>query len=118
MLGYAFPSAEAIKPYLEEPRVGPTSRCCSDLAKRLRCHVIAGYPEALDSNEPETSELAIGFNSAIIYGPDGLWRGGYRKTNLFPTDMTWARSGPYFFSRPVLCFGLLDVLCRDGFWIF
>lgn len=90
--GYAFPSAKAIKPYLEQPRIGPTSCCCSDLAKRLRCHVIAGYPEVLDSDESQKSGT-VGFNSAIIYDPDGIWHGGYRKTNLFMTDMTWAREG-------------------------
>lgn len=93
LAGYAFPTAEAIKPYLEQPRVGPTSRCCSGLAKRLRCHVIAGYPEVLDSSEFGTSGRAVGFNSAVIYDPDGKWHGGYRKTNLFTTDMTWAHEG-------------------------
>ncbi|KAF8513774.1 hydrolase [Gautieria morchelliformis] len=101
LTGYAFPSAEALKPYLERPLVGPTSRCCSALAERLRCHVIAGYPEFLDDTEPQTSTQVIGFNSAVIYGPDGQWRGGYRKTNLFSTDMTWARQGTGF--------GLLDL---------
>ena len=99
MSGYAFPSAEAIKPYLEHPLVGPTSRCCSELAKRLGCHVIAGYPEILDPNEPETTtDPAVGFNSAIIYGPGGHWRGGYRKTNLFSMDMTWAHKGSSYSS--------------------
>jgi len=35
----------------------------------------------------------IGANSAIIYGPDGEWVGGYRKTHLFETDRTWAKAG-------------------------
>ena len=35
----------------------------------------------------------IGANSAVLYGPDGQWVGGYRKTNLFKTDLTWAKAG-------------------------
>ena len=35
----------------------------------------------------------VGANSAIIYGPDGQWVGGYRKTNLFETDKPWAKPG-------------------------
>lgn len=93
IVGYAFPSAESIKPYLEKPRIGPTSRFCSDLAKRLCCHVIAGYPETMSCEEKLKAEGSVGYNSAIIYGPDGEWRGDYRKTNLFQTDVTWARKG-------------------------
>ncbi|KAF8583336.1 carbon-nitrogen hydrolase [Ramaria rubella] len=101
MTGYVFPSANSIKPYLEKPRVGVTSRCCSDLARRLRCHVIAGYPESLSDDDSPTSEHGVGYNSAVIYGPDGEWRGGYRKTHLFMTDRPWACEGSGF--------GLIDL---------
>lgn len=132
LVGYAFESAEAILPYLETPRTGPTSAFCKELASRLGCYVAAGYPERLAEEELtiessgaaevslesdteqedafkgesviESTEVAeplsdpirptpVGANSAIIYGPSGEWVGGYRKTNLFFTDMTWAKPG-------------------------
>ncbi|KAG5717426.1 Protein N-terminal amidase [Termitomyces sp. T112] len=40
----------------------------------------------------------VGANSAILYGPSGEWVGGYRKTNLFETDKTWAKAGTGFVS--------------------
>ena len=36
----------------------------------------------------------VGANAAVLYGPDGEFVGDYRKTNLYTTDMTWARAGP------------------------
>lgn len=63
--------------------------------------MVAGYPERLEPGEVETttedaaagSEIKVGANSAVFYGPNGEWAGGYRKTNLFETDMTWAIPG-------------------------
>lgn len=98
-------------PFLEKPRIGPTSIFCSDLAKRLGCYVAAGYPELLEgeelqqciqsdqvmmmdgSNESTTTRQIVGANSAVLYGPLGEWVGAYRKTNLFRTDKTWASAG-------------------------
>jgi len=37
----------------------------------------------------------VGANSAMLYGPKGEWIGGYRKTNLFKTDKTWAAAGVF-----------------------
>ncbi|TFK45337.1 carbon-nitrogen hydrolase [Heliocybe sulcata] len=116
--GYVFPDATSILPYLEEPKTGPTSIFCSELASHLHCHVLAGYPERLrpdevergvtiqvesvpelGDDEEELEEMKdtridrVGANSAVLYGPDGKWVGGYRKTNLFKTDMTWAKPG-------------------------
>jgi protein N-terminal amidase len=111
-----FPTAHSIKPYLEHPRHGPTALFCSDLALSLRCYVTAGYPERLSADEvelgidnaPDTATASLendaqveegkemaGANSAVLYGPDGCWVGGYRKTNLFKTDLTWAKAGRY-----------------------
>lgn len=47
--GYVFTSPTSIMPYLEQPRIGPTSLLARSLARRLKCHVIAGYPEILPS---------------------------------------------------------------------
>lgn len=113
-IGYVFENAAAISPHLERPRTGATSLFCAELAQKLECYVIAGYPENLASNELRLDELEIvdgsaqdnaegsafsevrqvvGANSAIMYGPDGQWVGGYRKTNLYETDKPWAKAG-------------------------
>jgi len=94
--GYVFENATAITPHLEHPRTGITSQFCSELAKKLQCYVVAGFPEKL-SLEEETSrdEKQVGANSAVFYGPDGEWVGGYRKTHLYETDLTWAKPGMY-----------------------
>ncbi|KAF7314683.1 hypothetical protein MKEN_00942200 [Mycena kentingensis (nom. inval.)] len=109
--GYGFPNAEAIRPYLEIPKIGPTSLFCAEVARNLGCCVIAGYPEQLSldevagmdarlqDNPPESHVSApqpIGANSAALFGPAGEWLGGYRKTNLFPVDKTWAKQGTGF----------------------
>lgn len=113
--GYVFPSADFIKPFLEEPVTGPTSRFCLELATRLQCHVVAGYPERLpdDEIEPGIDERGnnitrIGANSAILFGPDGGCVGRYRKTNLFETDTTWAKPGNAF--HPGIHWYVPDVL--------
>ncbi len=94
-------------PYLEYPETGPTSLFCSKLARRLRCYVTAGYPERLPPTEDvgpvmtvdtiEDGSLVrvdqVGANSAVVYGPDGELVANYRKTNLYETDMTWAKPG-------------------------
>ncbi|KAI0712006.1 carbon-nitrogen hydrolase [Earliella scabrosa] len=107
--GYVFPDAASISPFLEEPRVGPTSRFCAALAARLRCYVVAGYPERLPPDEVHRATIEtddgygstkevdkVGANAAALYGPDGAFVGDYRKTNLYETDMTWARAGTGF----------------------
>lgn len=100
VIGYVFPDAAAITPYLEDPETGPTSLFCSTLAARLHCYVIAGYPERLRSDVFESQSSGedldirkVGYNSAIMYGPGGQYVGGYRKTNLFTTDRPWALPG-------------------------
>ena len=78
-----------------------TSRFCAEIAKKLQCHVFAGYPEELSPDELiPTSQSStapgaeeVGANSAVLYGQDGEFIGGYRKTHLFETDRTWAKAG-------------------------
>ena len=104
MLGYVFPDAPSILPFLEDPRTGPTSRFCAELAVRLHCYVLAGYPERLGPEEVHTATIEtkdgiikevekVGANAAALYGPDGACVGHYRKTNLYDTDKTWACAG-------------------------
>jgi len=109
--GYVFDNATEISPYLEQPRTGPTSLFCSEIARTLECYVFAGYPEVLSSGEPSNSKTTtesmntscdsnraeeVGANSAVVYDPKGEWVGGYRKTHLFETDKTWAKAGTGF----------------------
>ncbi|PPQ73322.1 hypothetical protein CVT26_015345, partial [Gymnopilus dilepis] len=112
---YVFEDASAIAPYLEQPKIGVTSQFCSELAAQLECYVMAGYPEKLSPEELDEMALSskesregpqrtengkeirqIGANSAVLCGPRGEWVGGYRKTNLFETDITWAKPGGGF----------------------
>ncbi|KAF8722702.1 hypothetical protein AX14_009660 [Amanita brunnescens Koide BX004] len=120
--GYVFESSAAIKPHLEAPRTGPTSLFCSELAKRLQCYVVAGYPEALSQDElcNRTNDAGdvwelVGANSAIVYDPAGEWVGGYRKTNLFRADLPWAKAGTGFvtFQLPKPIGRLTLGICMD-----
>lgn len=66
------------------------------MAERLRCYVVAGYPERLRPEEVPSGDEAdqpVGANSAVMYGPNGDLINNYRKTNLFDTDKTWAKAG-------------------------
>lgn len=110
--GYVFNSPISILPYLEAPRIGPTSLLARALATRLGCHVIAGYPEAIPSSDPPASSptkiadtapkelegegIGVGYNSAVIMSPTGEVVGNYRKTFRFETDKNWAREGDGF----------------------
>jgi protein N-terminal amidase len=115
--GYMFPTPTSILPYLEPTTSGPTTQLAQSLARRLKCHVVAGYPEALHT--PQTSSnsgeggsssgmgeaggkemkalegegTGVGYNSAVIVGPDGEVVGNYRKSFRFETDKNWAREG-------------------------
>ncbi|KAI0352595.1 hypothetical protein OH77DRAFT_1428296 [Trametes cingulata] len=120
--GYVFPDAPSISPYLEDPHTGPTARFCAALAARLRCYVVAGYPERLPPCEVETATLEdgrtverVGANAAALYGPDGAFVGGYRKTNLYETDMTWAKPGTGFTTHalPLPLGPLTLAICMD-----
>jgi protein N-terminal amidase len=128
MKGYNFASPSAILPYLESPHAGPTSVFCRELAQRLHCHVVAGYPESLNEEcptapdgtrlgNPTDDESSLGFitpleideerlvgaNSAMVYSPKGRLVLNYRKTNLYEADITWAVPGSGFamFELPV-----------------
>ena len=118
-VGYVFPDAPSISPYLELSQIGPTSQFCAELAKKLGCYVIAGYPEALSPDEPRSvivrenyQHPEVGANSAVLYGPNGVFVGNYRKTNPFETDMTWAKPGNLFSQNQFSC-QQYRVCCTD-----
>ncbi|BEI81389.1 hypothetical protein CcaverHIS002_0205490 [Cutaneotrichosporon cavernicola] len=73
--GYMFASPAAIAPYLEAPKTGPTARLATALAARLHCYVVAGYPEVIPgakiTKEVEAEALGVGYNSAVLAGPEG-----------------------------------------------
>ncbi|KAI0322393.1 carbon-nitrogen hydrolase [Amylostereum chailletii] len=101
--GYAFSGSSEIAPFLEQPRLGQTSLFCAEIARKLCCYVTAGYPERLKPHElvegkDDTGAVVecIGANTAVVYGPGGEWVGETRKTNLFRTDLTWAKPGSGF----------------------
>jgi protein N-terminal amidase len=54
--GYNYPSYESIKSYLEPTTAGVTTEWAIATAKRLHCHVIAGYPE-LSTDIDETAPV-------------------------------------------------------------
>ena len=144
--GYIFTTPTSILPYLEQPRIGATSLLARSLARRLKCHVIAGYPEALPNlntdaifegkasgmgdeyeGEAESSRAGmsiedgdtgdmgppaamkalegegsgVGWNSAVVVGPQGDVVGNYRKTFRFETDKAWAKEGKLIFECSV-----------------
>lgn len=60
LTGYCFASAAEIAPFLE-PQRGPTFELSRELAQRLGCVVVAGYPERIpapgEELAPEGSSL-------------------------------------------------------------
>lgn len=87
-------------PYLEDPQTGQASQFCAELATRLKCYVACGFPERLPQEEVckgtdkyGNEVTKVGANSALLYDPMGMIVTKYRKTNLFETDMTWAKAG-------------------------
>jgi protein N-terminal amidase len=67
--GYMFSTPTSILPYLEPTTAGPTTKLAQALAKRLKCHVVAGYPEALPSQQAGSSSSGDGEGSLGEAGP-------------------------------------------------
>lgn len=70
--------------------------------------MVAGYPERLQQHEVSThvgdgshGPSRVGANSAVLYSPSGECMLDYRKTNLFETDVTWAKPGTSSFSPTI-----------------
>jgi predicted amidohydrolase len=92
--GYVFHGPGDIRPFAEQPRTGPTSTFVSELAARLRCYVMAGYPEVLPAEEDDDPRYGA-YNSAAIFGPGGEYIGGGRKTNMYIADLPWCKPGAF-----------------------
>lgn len=101
--GYNYPSYESIKPYLEATTAGVTTQWAISTAKRLGCHVIAGYPEIstdtdatehASTNGAPTEPVYKRYNSTVTVSPTGDILANYRKSFLYYTDESWAAEGP------------------------
>jgi protein N-terminal amidase len=122
--GYNYPSYESIKPYLEPTTAGVTTKWAISTAKRLRCHVIAGYPEIstdIDDTVPASSDGIINspihkrYNSTVTVSPTGEILANYRKSFLYYTDESWAAEGDTgFFCDTIGSLGKVALgICMD-----
>jgi protein N-terminal amidase len=122
--GYNYPSYESIKPSLEPTTAGVTTQWAISTAKRLGCHVIAGYPEIstdLDATEnTSTNDSSIEpsykrYNSTVTVSPTGEILANYRKSFLYYTDESWAAEGPTgFFCDTLGSLGKVGLgICMD-----
>ena len=104
--GYNHPSLSAIAPYLEPTAAGPSTRWAARTAKRLKCTVAVGYPEAAEEGNYNTifdgkisaDEGTIAYNSLVIVSAAGDVVAHYRKSFLYYTDQTWAKEGSGFYA--------------------
>jgi predicted amidohydrolase len=66
---------------LAEPIPGPTSARCAALAKELNVTLAAG------SLCEQSGSAEYGYNTSLIFGPDGELRAKYRKIHLFDVEI-------------------------------
>jgi protein N-terminal amidase len=125
--GYNYPSYESIKPYLEPTTAGVTTQWAISTAKRLGCHVIAGYPEISTDTDDATQHTSINgngtptepiykrYNSTVTVSPTGEILANYRKSFLYYTDESWAAEGPTgFFCDTLGALGKVGLgICMD-----
>lgn len=122
--GYNYPSYESIKPYLEPTTAGVTTKWAISTAKRLGCHVIAGYPELSteidETAQTSTDENVTGpihkrYNSTVTVSPTGEILANYRKSFLYYTDESWATEGSTgFFCDTLGSLGKVSLgICMD-----
>jgi protein N-terminal amidase len=108
--GYVFPNAESITPFVEHPDKSPSRQACAEIAQRLKCYVVAGYPaptltleESKEQAGSDASDPAgeskkpegIARNNAIVVDPNGEVVHEYTKTNMFEADLPWAQPGEF-----------------------
>ena len=109
--GYVFPTAASILPFVERPGASLSTEACAEIAQRLGCYVIAGYPaptlsirqskeqvegdsaSAADGDKGEPAGEGVARNNAIVVDPNGKVIHEYTKTNMFESDLPWAQPG-------------------------
>jgi protein N-terminal amidase len=101
--GYNHPSLSAIAPHLEPTAAGPSTRWAARTAKRLKCTVAVGYPEAADGEgnyntnfDATITTSTKAYNALVFVNCVGDVVAHYRKSFLYYTDETWALEGPGF----------------------
>ncbi|PLN76776.1 carbon-nitrogen hydrolase [Aspergillus taichungensis] len=95
LTGYNFPSADAIRPYVEHVGQGPSADWARKTAKKHGCKVCVGYPEVektIGSSE-STTPTETYYNSLVVVDPHGSVLVNYRKTFLYMADEPWAAEG-------------------------
>ncbi|KAH7318582.1 carbon-nitrogen hydrolase, partial [Stachybotrys elegans] len=111
--GYNFRSLQHISPFLEHQSTGITSLWARNVALRLDCVVIAGYPEKVDLADQWPADPEY-YNSAIVVNEDGETIANYRKTHLYYTDEPWALEGRKFFEGHIPGLGPTAIgICMD-----
>ena len=93
--GYNFPSADAIRPYVEHVGQGPSADWARRTAKQHGCKVCVGYPEVEKTTASSESATATEtyYNSLVVVDPHGSVLVNYRKTFLYMADEPWAAEG-------------------------
>jgi protein N-terminal amidase len=97
---------KAIAPFLEPTASGPSTRWAARTAKRLKCTVAVGYPEAAEEGNYNTifdkhisAEVGtVAYNSLVFVSSAGDVVAHYRKSFLYYTDETWAQEGQGFWA--------------------
>jgi protein N-terminal amidase len=115
LTGYIFPTADSIRPLVEHPDKSPSREACAEIAQRLGCYVVAGYPaptltiqeskdqtgesesaQQSDDTEANTQKAqGVARNNAIVVDPSGNVIHEYTKTNMFEADLPWAQPGAF-----------------------
>ncbi|MDE3244311.1 MAG: acyltransferase [Nitrospirota bacterium] len=81
--GYQFVSKQEVESLAEPIPDGPTTQRLLDLARKRRCHLVAGLPERHQGRC---------YNSALLAGPGGVV-GVYRKAHLFFEETVYFAPG-------------------------
>ncbi|WFD08223.1 hypothetical protein MVES1_003595 [Malassezia vespertilionis] len=139
LTGYVHDSLDAIEPFLENPYAedGATFNLARDLATRLQCYVVAGFPERASAEAlaaqhsphltdarhltdelkgsphlPQVRQKA--FNAAMLVGRDGKLVHVFRKHFLYEPDATWADESAGFGYIDLQGIGRVSVaVCMD-----
>lgn len=129
--GYVFPTAESILPFVEHPDKSYSRDACAEIAQRLKCYVVAGYPaptltpqggkeqageDSSDPAEGTKKSEGVARNNAIVVDPNGQVVHEYTKTNMFESDLPWAQPGSGFttFTTPLETLGTASLaICMD-----
>jgi protein N-terminal amidase len=102
VVGYNFPSKEAIRPFLEATASGVTASSAKDIAKRRGCVVCVGYPEIATTRLDDGTAQDRYYNSLVFVSNEGEVLANYRKTFLYYTDETWAEEGSGFWAGELM----------------